>query len=144
VPDVPDDHWAPLRAELAADVRRVSERLRSLSQARLQGPPAPPVHGMPPYVSRSQAGRAAAQAMADAAGALEAARAGATFEWQPLPELADLAVGDQVAVTGHDLLAALELVGPEDQAWFGELDHGPARLGVARAARLLADVRVRL
>ena len=36
-----------------------------------------------------------------------------------MPELADFAVGDQVAVTGHDLLAALELVPPDEQVWFG-------------------------
>ena len=141
---MPDEGWAPLRDALEADVRRVADRLRNLSQARLAGPPAPPAAGMPPYVSRAQAARAAAQAMADASGAIEAATAGTVFVWQPLPELADLAVGDQVAVTGNDLLAAVDLVGPDDDVWFGELDHGPARLGVERAARVLADVRQRI
>lgn len=141
---MPDDDWAPLRAGLAADVRRVSDRLRSLSAARLAGPPGPPADGMPPYASRAQAARAAAQALADAAGAFEAAAAGGGPVGRLLPELADFAAGDQVAVTGNDLLAALDLVGPGDEVSFGEVDPGPARLGVARAARVLADVRLRL
>ena len=141
---MPDDDWAPLRAELATDVRRVSDRLRSLSATRLAGPPGPPGDGLPPYASRAQAARAAAQAMVDAAGALEAATAGGGPARRSLPELADLAAGDQVAVTGNDLLAALDLLGPDAEVSFGGLDGCPARLGVARAALLLADVRLRL
>jgi hypothetical protein len=142
---VPDEGWAPLADELAADVRRVADRLRTLSAARLAGPPAPPEDGMPPYRSRAQAARGAAQAMADAAAALETAAAGGGgFQWQPLPELADFAVGDQVAVTGHDLLAALELVPPDTDVYCDVLEHGPARHQVEQAARLLADVRRRL
>jgi hypothetical protein len=143
---VPEEGWAPLAEELAADVRRVADRLRTLSAARLAGPPAPPEDGMPPYRSRAQAARGAAQAMADAAAALESAAAGGvgSLGWRPLPELADFAAGDQVAVTGHDLLAALKLVSPDEEVWFGAHDRAPARLGVEQAARLLADVRRRL
>ena len=142
---MPDEGWAPLADELAADVRRVSDRLRTLSAARLAGPPAPPEDGMPPYRSRAQAARGAAQAMANAAAALELAAGGSGgFQWRPLPELADFAAGDQVAVTGHDLLAALELVSPDTDVYRDVLAHGPARLGVEQAARLLADVRRRL
>ena len=142
---MPEEGWAPLADELAADVRRVADRLRTLSAARLAGPPAPPEDGMPPYRSRAQAARAAAQTMANAAAALEnAAAGGGGFQWQPLPELADFAAGDQVAVTGHDLLAALELVPPDTDVYWDVLEHGPARHQVEQAARLLADVRRRL
>jgi hypothetical protein len=142
---VPEEGWAPLADELAADVRRVADRLRTLSAARLAGPPAPPEDGMPPYRSRAQAARGAAQAMADAASALESAAAGGGWvEWRPLPELADFSVGEQVAVTGHDLLAALELVPPDTDVYWDVLEHGPARHQVEQAARLLADVRRRL
>jgi hypothetical protein len=143
---VPEEGWAPLAEQLAADVRRVADRLRMLSAARLAGPPAPPEHGMPPYGSRAQAARATAQMMAATAAALECAAAGVGgFDWRPqLPELADFALGDQVAVTGHDLLAALELVPPDTDVYLDVLDHGPARHQVERAARLLADVRRRL
>jgi hypothetical protein len=142
---VPEEGWAPLAEELAADVRRVADRLRTLSAARLAGPPAPPEDGMPPYRSRAQAARGAAQAMADAAAALEfAAVSVGGCQWRRLPELPDFAVGDQVAVTGHDLLAAMELVPPGTDVYWDVLGHGPARLGVEQAARLLADVRRRL
>jgi hypothetical protein len=142
---VPDEGWALLADELAADVRRVADRLRTLSAARLAGPPAPPEDGMPPYPSRAQAARGAAQAMANAAAALESAAVGGGWvEGRLLPELADFAVGEQVAVTGHDLLAALTLVSPDEEVWFGVYDRAPARLGVQQAARLLADVRRRL
>ena len=142
---MPEDGWASLADELAADVRRVSDRLRTLSAARLAGPPAPPEDGMPPYRSRAQAARGAAQAMADAAAALERAAVGSGgFQWRPLPELADFAAGDQVAVTGHDLLAGLELVPPDTDVYWDVLEHGPARSQVEQAARLLADVRRRL
>ena len=141
---MPEEGWAPLAEELAADVRRVADRLRTLSAARLAGPPGPPEDGMPPYRSRAQAARGAAQAMADAAAALEVGPAGGWAERRPVPELADFAVGEQVAVTGHDLLAALTLVSPDEQVWFGPYDRAPARLGVEQAARLLADVRRRL
>jgi hypothetical protein len=140
---VPDE-WGSVREDLAADVRRVADRLRNLSPTRLAGAPAPPEHGMLPYRSRAQAARGAAQGMADAAMALEAAAAGRPFVWRALPELADFGAGDLVAVTGHDLVGALELVGPEEEVWFGELDRRPARSGVEQAARLLADVRRRL
>jgi len=141
---VPEEGWAALAGELAADVRRVADRLRTLSAARLAGPPAPPEDGMPPYRSRAQAARGAAQAMADAAAALESAAVGGDYVRRDLPELADFAVGEQVAVTGHDLLAALTLMPPDEEVWFGVYDRAPARLGVERAARLLADVRRRL
>ena len=141
---MPEEGWAPLAEELAADVRRVADRLRTLSAARLAGQPAPPEDGMPPYRSRAQAARGAAQAMADAAAALESGSAGGWVERPPLPELADFAVGEQVAVTGHDLLAALALVAPDEEVWFGPHNRAPARLGVEQAARLLADVRRRL
>ena len=142
---MPEEGWAPLADELAADVRRVADRLRTLSAARLAGPPASPEGLMPPYGSRARAARAAAQTMANAAAALEnAAAGGGGFQWQPLPELADFAVGDQVAVTGHDLLAALELVPPDTDVYWDVLEHGPARHQVEQAARLLADVRRRL
>ena len=93
--ELPADAVAQTAAGVAADVRRVADRLRSLSQARL----AAPCGG---YPSAADAGRAVAQSLADAAAALEG---------EPirlLPRLSDFAVGDQVAVTGHDLLAALQ------------------------------------
>ena len=101
--------------DLAVEVERVAGRLRSLSQARLTAP-------VPGHASRAEAARSTAQALADAAAVLEAkpepaadvdATAGAS-QTAPrprvLPTLTEFAAGDQVAVTGHDLIAALAAV----------------------------------
>ncbi|MEO7981391.1 MAG: hypothetical protein ABI807_10945 [Sporichthyaceae bacterium] len=139
------DAWEPLRSELAADLRRVADRLRSMSQTRLEAQVVPPEHGMPPWGSRAAAARGVATLMSDVASALEAAAAGGGYPgYRPLPELSVHATGDQVAVAGHDLQAALDLVGPDDPAWFGPYDRRPARGGVQPAVRVLADVRRQL
>jgi len=116
--------WAgTVRDELTADVRRVVERLRTLSPAQLAAP-------APPHPSRAAGGRAVAQALATAAQGIEDRMSPGEPHWRTLPELADLAVGDQVAVTGHDLLALLlattfpgdhavvgVVVAPEETVW---------------------------
>lgn len=96
----------------------MSERLRSMSQARL-------ATACGPYPSAADAGRAVAQTLADAAAVAEGEQP------RPLPRLSDFAVGDQVAVTGHDLIAALGGGVPADA--------GRATLAaeVARVRRLL-------
>ncbi len=130
---MPDDDWAPLRDELAADVRRVSDRLRNLSQARLQAP-------VPPFPSRAAASREAARVLSVAAQGIEA-RADATEpSWRQPPELADFAVGDQVAVTGHDLLAVLDGLDPAEDAW-APGGRRTSREVVAEAAGTLAATR---
>ena len=83
---------------LSADLERVADRLRTLSEARLRAP-------VPGWGSRAEAARALAQRCADAA-------AGVAGEpSRTVPTLSDLAVGDQVAVCGHDLVAALRAPG---------------------------------
>jgi hypothetical protein len=140
---VPDQGWGSLPDELAADVRRVTERLAGMSAAQLAGMLPPPEDGMPPYWSRAQAGWAVAQTMADATWAME--HAGSWVECQhALPRLADFAAADQVAVTGHDLLAVMDRVGPDAEVSLDIYDRTAARRAVERAARLLADLRRRL
>ncbi len=78
---------------LAAAVERLSDRLRSLSDVRLARP-------LPPHASRADAAHSLAQLLADSAARLEGGPE------RPVPRLHDLAVGDQVAVTGRDLVAA--------------------------------------
>jgi hypothetical protein len=106
---------------LATQLGRVAERLRTLSLARLQAP-------VPGWPSRVVAARALAQQCADVTAAIEGRAA------RPVPELADLAVGDQVSVCAGDLVRALRA---------GEID-GPAlaqvesvRTGVEALRRLL-------
>jgi hypothetical protein len=87
---------------LAWEVRAVAERLRRLSPARLRMP-------LPPYPSREQAGRILAQQLADAAAGVVARDSDQPPRWHEVPEIEVFAVGEQVAVTGNDLV--LELAG---------------------------------
>ena len=130
---MPDDDCAPLRAELAADVRRVADRLRGLSAARLQAP-------VPPFPSRAAASREVARVLAVAAQGIEARAGEDEPSWRQPPELADFAVGDQVAVTGQDLLAALDGLDPAEPVW-APAARRPARDVVAESAATLAATR---
>ena len=99
---------------------RLADRLRSLSDVRLARP-------LPPAGSRADAAHALAQRLADHAAALE----GGTS--RVVPRLHDLAVGDQVAVTGADLVRALRAAG-------AGREHGAQRAQDALAAvRALRD-----
>lgn len=133
--------WGGLPDDLAADVRRVADRLRTLSAAQLAGPLAAPPAGWSPDTTRADAGRIAAYRLAAAAEALEAAAAGRQPVERPLPRLGDFAVGDQVAVSGHDLLSAVAVVAPDDQVWLGVYARASARQAVGDAAAVLATVR---
>jgi hypothetical protein len=149
----PDEPLDELRVEIAADVRRVADRLRTLSDARLAAPlpPAPdaaaagPQPGAPSAAapSRAAAGWQLAADLAAAGQGLEERAGLAPPQWRPFPRLSDLAVGDQVAVTGQDVLAALADAAGGEPAW------APAGrstvLAVAQdVARALADLRRRL
>jgi hypothetical protein len=79
---------------LEADLRRTVDRLRTLGLARLAA-------SFDPEPTRADAAREVAQRLADAAADLESGPR------RTVPRLADAAVGDQVAVCGHDLLAAV-------------------------------------
>jgi hypothetical protein len=118
------DGWDAARAELARDVDRVADRLRGLSQARLAA-------GAPPHASRAAAARAAAQSLADASTGFEAGVDQAPPTWRTLAQLSDFSAGDQVAVTGHDLVAAAERAAPDDLVW--------ARGGRRRADEVLGE-----
>jgi hypothetical protein len=141
---VTEPGWGSLRDELAADVRRVSDRLRGLSTARLAAPPAPSADGWPAHDSCAQAGRAVAQELADVALALDAAADDVPYERRDLPVLSDLAAGDVIALVGHDLLAAMDRTGPDTPLRLGTHVQQPAQHGVEHAARALADLRRRL
>ena len=132
-PGAADGGWGSLRDGLEADARRVPDRLRGLSQARLEAPAAP-------YASRADAARAAAQRLADAATGLAERSNGHEPHWRALPELSIFAVGDQVAVTAADLLVELAGCDPGDPAWCRGA-RSTAREVVAGAAAALAATR---
>ena len=96
----PGDRAAPVAA-LAEQVGRLADRLRSLSDVRLRA-------ALPGGGSRADAAHRVAQQLADAAARL------AGEPVRPVPRLDDLVVGDQVAVTGADLLAALDRAARDD------------------------------
>lgn len=133
MPEPTEEGWGPLREELAADVRRVADRLRSLSQARLAAP-------VPPHATRADAARQAAAVLATAAQGVEERARPTEPAWRTLPALADFAVGDQVAVTGQDLVAAAAGVAADAPVW---APGGRRRAGdvVAEAAEVLSAVR---
>lgn len=121
--------WDALVLGLGRDIDRMSDRLRGLSEARLAA-------AAPPHASRAAAARATAQTLADAAAGLEARADPMAPTWRTLPELGDLAAGDQLAVTGHDLLTAAQQAGPDDHAW--------ARHGRRSAHQMLAEAAAAL
>lgn len=126
------DSWpGSVRADLEADVRRVAERLRTLSEAQLAAE-------APPYPSRAAGAREVAQVLADAAQAVEERDSGAEPSWRAVPVLSEFAVGDQVAVTGQDLLAVLDTVSPEETVWARGTRRTAGEVITDAAARLAA------
>jgi hypothetical protein len=86
---------------LAQDLDRVVATLRTTPAGRLRAR----VSGA--FTTRADAGRALALALATAAQGIEDADEPAMPRWRTPPVLADLAVGDQVRVLGHDFLSVL-------------------------------------
>lgn len=78
--------------DAAVELGRVVERFRTMPLTRLEAP-------WPPHASRAAAARSLAQWLAD-----RAARLGGWGRHE-VPDVGMAAVGDQLAVTGADLLA---------------------------------------
>jgi len=106
---------------LAREVERLADRLRTLSDVRLARP-------LPPYATRADAARAVVQLLADHAAGLEGRPS------REVPRLTDLAVGDQVAVTGTDLVVAAT------ESWPSE----PAVVAVTAAVNACRELRLAL
>lgn len=118
---------------LALDVRRLADRLRSLPQSRIQvrldPQPALPA-GLPAPaegpLTRAVFAHALAQLLADAALGVEAREGRQPPPRRPLPTLSVFTVGDQVGVTGTDLVNALRGVAPDAEVWTPAGTRGPA------------------
>ncbi|HSK27649.1 MAG TPA: hypothetical protein VK894_12140 [Jiangellales bacterium] len=93
----------PRADHLSAEVTRVADRLRALGHARL----ARPIDAVAGTGSVADAAHAIAQDLADLAADAEGRPR------RPVPRLADHAAGDQVAVTGHDLVAVADRLPPQ-------------------------------
>src|SRR5262245_14456144 len=119
---------------LAWEIRAVAERLRQLSPARLRTP-------LPPYPSREQAGRVLAQRLADAAAGVVARDSDQPPEWREIPEIEVFAVGEQVAVTGNDLVGELAALPATGDAATGDATTGDSEAGEA-AGRVPVDIMI--
>ena len=118
---------------LAWEIRAVAERLRQLSPARLRTP-------LPSYPSREQAGRVLAQRLADAAAGVVARDSDQPPEWREVPEIEVFAVGEQVAVTGNDLVGELAAL-PAGDAATGDAATGDSEAGEA-AGQVPVDIMI--
>ena len=128
-----DDSSTP-RQRLQADLTRTVDRLRTLGLARLEA-------DFAPEPTRADAARRVAQHLADVTADLEGRPR------RPLPVLGVQGYGDQLAVVGHDLLAATSDPGTSTVPTDLRTDRvGSAELDavVLGAADLLLDLRRRL
>jgi len=100
-------------AALAELVDAVAGRLRSLGEGRLGRPPMRVGLGLP-EPARTDGPSVADRGFAVASELVVAAAQLEDVQPPPLPRLGDLVVGDQVAVTGHDLVAALRRCPSDD------------------------------
>ncbi|MEU3498547.1 hypothetical protein [Kitasatospora cineracea] len=87
------EHLPAAAARLTDAVDRLADRFRAMPQSRL-------LNAVPGHPSRAAAGLALARRLADRARALEGLPA------LEVPDSGAFAVGDQLAVTGHDLALA--------------------------------------
>jgi hypothetical protein len=126
------------RERFGADLTRTVDRLRTLGLARLEA-------SFAPEPTRADAAHEVAQRLADESADLEGRPR------RQLPTLGAHAVGDQLAVTGHDLLAAagdreISVVRSDPDSADGHAPDVRAQLDalLTEAADLLLDLRRRL
>ncbi|MGH8868815.1 MAG: hypothetical protein ACRDYU_12540 [Actinomycetes bacterium] len=122
------------RDRLAADVARLSQRLRGLGLPRL-------AQDLHPYGTRGDAGHRAAQVLADLAHGVEDRNDPSAPRWREVPRLSDASIGDQVAVTGHDAVAAVAGTPPEAEVWT-RAGRSPVSEAVADALAELRTLRL--
>jgi hypothetical protein len=144
------------RARLTWEIDALADRYRGLSQARLLGAlpspvaftrPAAGTGGQEPAdgsrVTRAGAGHRLAQLLADAAAGV-AGRAADVAPASRAVSIIDLfALGEQIAVTGHDLILELEGLQDRELVWDGDRRVRVATL-VARVTGVLKELRLAL
>ncbi|MFD0262546.1 hypothetical protein ACFVH7_30285 [Kitasatospora indigofera] len=101
----------PEPTPLTEAVDRLADRFRAMPQSRL-------LAAVPGHASRATAVLALARTLAAVALALEGRQA------RPFPDAGAFAAGDQLAVAGHDLAAALAALGPAAGAAAGSAGGG--------------------
>jgi hypothetical protein len=144
------------RARLTWEIDALADRYRGLSQARLLGALPRPVAltraaasrgGQVPadgsHVSRAGAGHRLAQLLADAAAGVAGRAADIAPASRPVPIIDVFALGEQIAVTGHDLGLELEGLADRELVWDGDRRVRVATL-VARVTGVLKELRLAL
>jgi len=147
-----DEDTRRARAELASTLMRVADRLRTMPLARLRATAAA-VPGSALFPPAGRAGRAgnvdetvadgalrAAQLMADLATGVERRDAPAPPAAPRVPRLADVALGDQVEVTGRDLLTAADDLPGSAPVW-RETRRVPLSESLTAACQVLDELR---
>ncbi|MEV0530194.1 hypothetical protein [Kitasatospora sp. NPDC050463] len=125
----------PEAASLSAAVETLADRFRSMPQSRLLG-------AVPGHPSRAAAALALARRLAAVAQTAEAVAGGGNGPVGPpreFPDAGAFAAGDQLAVAGHDLAAALAALPESARVPLPEPLGGPAT-AEAVLARALAEV----
>jgi hypothetical protein len=122
---------ASVSARLEAVLTRLAGHYRSMPESKLLG-------RMPDGRTRAAAGHTLAELIAFAAqGVEERGLRGEGPRWRRLPFEGPFVVGDQIGVTGHDLLVACRRAGMGDGAGDGAVDVwappgvGDGRMGIA-------------
>jgi len=144
------------RARLTWEIDALADRYRGLSQARLLGAlpspvaftrPAAGTGGQEPAdgsrVTRAGAGHRLTQLLADAAAGVAGRAADVAPASRPVPIIDLFALGEQIAVTGHDLILELEGLQDRELVWDGDRRVRVATL-VARVTGVLKELRLAL
>lgn len=144
------------RALLAWEIDTIADRYRGLSRARLSGALPRPV-ALPrsaagtggqvaangSQLSRAGAGHQLAQLLADAAAGVAERAADMAPARRPVPIIDMFALGEQIAVTGHDLVLELKDLSDRELVWDGDRRVRVATL-VARVTGVLKALRLAL
>jgi hypothetical protein len=108
-------------------VHRLAERFRTMPQSGLRV-------AVPGFESRAAAGLGLARTLAESGRRLEAPDSAPV----PMPDAGGFAVGDQIAVAGHDLAAALDVADRRGARAAGEAGAGEAARALDDALRDVA------
>jgi hypothetical protein len=144
------------RALLTWEIDALADRFRSLSEARLRGALPRSIaltrtgagtSGQLPAAgsreSRAGAGHRLAQLLADATAGVAGRAADGAPASRPVPVIDMFALGEQIAVTGHDLVLELEGLPDRELVWDGERRVRVTTL-VARLTGVLKELRLAL
>jgi hypothetical protein len=144
------------RALLTWEIDALADRYRGLSEARLRGAlprsialvriaagTGGPVRAAGSEVSRAGAGHRLAQLLADATAGVAGRAADVAPPSRPVPVIDMFAIGEQIAVTGHDLVLEIEGLPDRELVWDGARRVRVTTL-VARLTGVLKELRLAL